>query len=89
MGLVLASLPSFLGDLIFVLSKVHDFADWRLSIWSDLYEIVTSFLSQTQCDIDRNNSDLLATSANQTNFRYPNTIVDSWFCGADNSSFQV
>jgi hypothetical protein len=89
MGLILTGLPSFLGDLIFVLSEVHDFADWGLGIWSDLYEIVTSFLCETKRHINCDYSDLLSTSADQTNFRNANTIVDSWFCGADNSSFQV
>jgi hypothetical protein len=60
-----------------------------LGIWSDLNEIKTSFLCKAKRHINGDDSDLLSTSANQTNFGNANTIVDSWFCGADNSSFQV
>jgi hypothetical protein len=77
--LVLARLPGLERRLILELAEVHELADRRPRGRRHLDEIEVCLLSQSQRIGDRDDPDLLSRRAYETNFRYPDTVVDTRF----------
>jgi len=77
--LVLARFPGFERRLVLELAEVHELADRRPCRRRDLHEVEIGLLGQSQRVGDRYDPDLLARRAYETNFRYPDAVVDSRF----------
>ncbi len=77
--LVLARFPGLQRRLVLELAEVHELADRRPCRRRDFDEVEIGLLSQPQRVGDRYDPDLLARRAYETNFRYPDTVVDSRF----------
>jgi hypothetical protein len=77
--LVLARLPGLERRLILELAEVHELAHRRPRGRRHLDEVEVCLLSKSQRVGDRDDPDLLARRAYETNFRYPDTVVDTRF----------
>ena len=68
---------SFLLLLIAELAVIHQAANRRLGVRRDLNEIHVVVSSHPKRFGSRNNTDLSAVNARQSNLRYPNLTIDS------------
>jgi hypothetical protein len=85
LGLVLARLPGLQGRFVLELPVVHELADRRPGHGRDLDQVEICLLGQPERIVDGNDPDLLAVWADETDFGYPDALVDTRF-GADVTS---
>jgi len=77
--LVLARFPGLERRLILELAEVHELRDRRPSGRRDLHEVQVRLLRQTERISDGDDPDLLSGRAYESNFWYPDTVVDTRF----------
>ena len=83
--LVLARFPGLQRGLVLELAVVHELADRRPGGGRHLDKVEVGLLGQQKRIVDRDDPDLLASGADQPDFRDADALVDTGF-GADVTS---
>jgi len=76
--LLFARLSFFLLSLVFELAIVHDFADRRICVWRDLYQIEARVFGHSKGPFRAHYTDIFTFSADQANLCRTDAFIDTW-----------
>jgi hypothetical protein len=82
-GLIASSFFRLLSCFIFELAVVHDLCHWWLRVGGNFYQVKVSFGSESKCDLNRDNANLLTAWTNQADLRDADALIRAGIADAE------